>query len=166
VRFVGSTIVPIEGVDFDPYLHMLLTSTDAGRIGQRVAVLTDTDPGKRVDPIRKLRALIASLGAADIAQVFAAPSTLEPELYEAQNEAFWPAWAEQRPRGALTVRAKVEATDDRLRRAAILISSMKTTRLRKGDFAQDLLDHAAAREQPLRVPDYIREALTWLVRPQ
>lgn len=87
-RFVGSTIVAIDGVDFEPYLRMLLTMTPSGRIANRVAVLTDTDPGKRRDPVAALRRLIRSLGATDAAAVFASPSTLEPELLEAGNAAF------------------------------------------------------------------------------
>jgi putative ATP-dependent endonuclease of the OLD family len=43
-RFVGTVLVPIDGVDFAPYLRLLLTATaDGRRIGQRVAVITDMD---------------------------------------------------------------------------------------------------------------------------
>jgi putative ATP-dependent endonuclease of OLD family len=162
--FVGSTIVAIDGVDFGPYLRMLLTMTPSGRIANRVAVLTDTDPGKRHDPVGALRRLIHSLGATDTAAVFASPSTLEPELLEASNAAFWPAWSAQRPTAGPRLKARVEAADAG-ERARILISAMKKTRLRKGDFAQDFLDHTSAGGHRLHVPAYIREALTWLVAP-
>jgi len=163
-RFVGSTIVAIDGVDFAPYLRILLTQTTSGRIAQRVAVITDTDPGKRNDPIGKLRQQIIQLDATDVAEVFAAPSTLEPELLEAGNaEAFWPAWAIQRPTGAAKVRALVDAARAADHRARIVISAMKKTRLRKGDFAQDFLDQVAAGDHDLHSPPYISSALTWLV---
>src|SRR5262249_24111146 len=37
-RFVGTVLLPIDGVDFTPYLRVLLTTTDGRRIGQRIAV--------------------------------------------------------------------------------------------------------------------------------
>ena len=164
IRFVGSTIVAIDGVDFAPYLRMLLTQTPSGRIAQRVAVITDTDPGKRTDPIGKLRQQIIRLKATDVAEVFAAPSTLEPELLEAGNaDAFWPAWAMQRPTGGQKVRTLVDAVPTADQRARIVISAMKKTKLRKGDFAQDFLDQVVAGRHDLQVPPYICNALTWLV---
>jgi putative ATP-dependent endonuclease of OLD family len=48
-------------------------------------------------------------------------------------------------------------------RARIVISAMKKTKLRKGDFAQDFLDEIVAGEHDLHVPPYISSALTWLV---
>lgn len=163
-RFVGSTIVAIDGVDFAPYLRILLTEATSGRIAQRVAVITDTDPGKRNDPIGKLRQQIIQLNAAEVAEVFAAPSTLEPELLEAGNaEAFWPAWAIQRPKGAAKVKARVAAAAEADDRARIVISAMKKSRLRKGDFAQDFLGQVAECGHDLRCPPYISSALTWLV---
>ncbi|MEV0569156.1 AAA family ATPase [Dactylosporangium sp. NPDC050588] len=164
-RFVGSTIVAIDGVDFGPYLRMLLTRTPSGRIGNRVAVLTDTDPGKRHDPIGALERLIDGLVATDAAAVFASPSTLEPELLEAGNAAFWPAWYVQRPTAGLKLKARVETAADADERARILIAAMKKSRLRKGDFAQDFLDHTTAGGHTLQVPTYVRNALAWLIAP-
>ncbi|WP_146231163.1 ATP-dependent nuclease [Micromonospora sicca] len=164
-RFIGSTIVAIDGVDFGPYLRMLLTMTPSGRIANRVAVLTDTDPGKRHDPVGALRRLIHTLGATDAAAVFASPSTLEPELLDAGNTAFWPAWSAQRPTAGPRLKTRVDAAADADERARILISAMKKTRLRKGDFAQNFLDHTTTDGHALQVPAYIREALTWLVAP-
>lgn len=164
IRFVGSTTVAIDGVDLVPYLRMLLTTAPSGRIAERVAVITDTDPGKRHDPVGKLRRLIIDLGATDVAEVFAAPSTLEPELLEAGNAAaFWPAWEVQRPSGGPKVKALVDGAPTADQRARIVISAMKKTKLRKGDFAQDLLDQALLVGHELRVPRYIKDALTWLV---
>ncbi|MEU4161723.1 AAA family ATPase [Actinoplanes sp. NPDC026670] len=164
-RFVGSTIVAIDGVDFGPYLRLLLTDTDAGRIGQRVAVLTDTDPGKRKDPIAALNRLLTNLNAAAVARVFAAPSTLEPELLEAGNDAFWPAWQVQRPQAGSKLRKRIDAAATADERARIIVAAMKKTRLRKGDFAQDFLDQSTISGRPLRVPPYIADAITWLVAP-
>jgi putative ATP-dependent endonuclease of OLD family len=161
-RFISSTIVPIDGVDFDPYLRVLLTAGAGGRIAERVAVITDTDPGKRSDPVRALNKLIGECGAEEVAQVFAAPSTLEPELLTAGNDtAFWEAWGVQRPRARHKVKEKVDAAAGADAKARIIVRAMKKTKLRKGDFAQDFLDKATA--EGLRVPPYLAEAVTWIV---
>jgi putative ATP-dependent endonuclease of the OLD family len=162
-RFVGSTIVAIDGVDFEPYLRLLLTDTPAGRISQRVAVLTDTDPGKRHDPIGALNRRLADLKATGVARVFAAPSTLEPELLEAGNGAFWPAWNVQRKKAGPKLNARITQASGADERARMIIAAMKKTRLRKGDFAQDFLDQATIGNHPLQVPPYIADAVTWLV---
>jgi putative ATP-dependent endonuclease of the OLD family len=90
-RFVGTVLVPIDGVDFVPYLQVLLNADDGRRIGQRVAVITDTDaqnPQRTGEArIAGLTALIAELGASRQAGVFAAPTTLEPELLAVGNDA-------------------------------------------------------------------------------
>lgn len=47
-RLRAATILPIEGVDFEPYVRLLLASTSAAkaRIADKVVVLTDEDPTK------------------------------------------------------------------------------------------------------------------------
>lgn len=160
-RFVGSTIVPIDGVDFDPYLRILLTAGPGGRIAERVAVITDTDPGKRSDPIRKLNQLIAKCDASHMATVWAAPSTLEPELLAAGNDtAFWAAWGQQRPKGQVKVKDKIDVAADADEKARIIVSAMKKTRLRKGDFAQDFLENLPGGTP--QVPEYLALAIRWI----
>ena len=47
-RFVATTLVPIEGVDFEPYIRLLLTPAKHGEtIAERVVVMTDDDPVER-----------------------------------------------------------------------------------------------------------------------
>ena len=101
-RFVGTVLVPIDGVDFAPYLRVLLTAADGQRIGQRIAVITDADtqnPHRTGEGrITGLTKLITDLGASEHAAVFAGPTTLEPELLAAGNDdAVWAAWAGSSP---------------------------------------------------------------------
>lgn len=44
LRFKGTVIVPIEGVDFRPYIEVLLRSHGDARIADRLIVITDADP--------------------------------------------------------------------------------------------------------------------------
>jgi putative ATP-dependent endonuclease of OLD family len=57
----------------------------------------------------------------------------------------------------------VDAAPTADQRARIVISAMKKTKLRRGDFAQDFLDQVGAGDPDLHVPPYISSALTWLV---
>ena len=166
-RFVGTVLVPIDGVDFAPYLRLLLTASDGQRIGQRIAVdhrrghperSTAPDEGR----ITELTQLITDLGASGHAAVFAGPTTLEPELLAAGNDdAVWAAWAVQQPRAWETVKAAVHAAASG-DRTAVFALKLKDADLRKGDFAQDFLDAVETSGAPLRVPGYLENALRWL----
>ena len=84
--------------------------------------------------------------------MFAAPTTLEPELLAAGNDdAVWAAWAGQQPRAWETVKAAVDAAAP-AGRAAVFALKLKDADLRKGDFAQDFLDAAETSGAPLRRP--------------
>jgi putative ATP-dependent endonuclease of the OLD family len=165
-RFVGTVLVPIDGVDFAPYLRLLLTATDGRRIGQRVAVITDMDlqnpHHSGVGRIVELVKLINALGAGEYATVFAATTTLEPELLVAGNDtAVWAAWAAQQPQAWKTVKTAVDAAGPD-GRAAAFATKLKDANLRKGDFAQEFLDAVETTGAALRVPEYLDKALRWL----
>ena len=165
-RFVGTVLVPIDGVDFAPYLRVLLTASGGQRIGQRIAVVTDADAQNPHRPgasrITELTQLIEGLGASGHAAVFAGPTTLEPELLAAGNDdAVWAAWAVQQPRAWTTVKAAVDAAAPG-DRTAVFALGLKDADLRKGDFAQDFLDAVETSGAPLRVPGYLQDALRWL----
>jgi putative ATP-dependent endonuclease of the OLD family len=165
-RFVGTVLVPIDGVDFAPYLRVLLTTSDGRRIGQRIAVITDSDTQNPrhsgAERIAALTRMIADLGASEHAAVFAGPTTLEPELLIAGNDdAVWKAWAAQQPRAWQTVKAAVDAADLTGRATAFAIK-LKDADLRKGDFALDFLYAVETTGTSLRIPSYLENALRWL----
>jgi len=169
-RFTGTVLVPIDGVDFAPYLRVLLTADGGRRIGQRIAVITDADAQnpQRTGAARiaELTALITELGASGQAALFTAPTTLEPELLAAGNDlAIWRAWAAQQPVAWQGVKAAVEASGPGSR-AAVFAARLRDARLRKGDFAQDFLDAAEdPGAPPLQVPQYLEDALRWVTAP-
>jgi putative ATP-dependent endonuclease of OLD family len=99
-RFHGATMILVDGVGFDSYLKVLLTAVGEVRIGQRIAVITDTDqPTGDDEPARvtEARVLATQLGAdTEVIDWFLAPHTLEPTLMCPENEellhkAFWSA---------------------------------------------------------------------------
>lgn len=67
----------------NPYVRVLLTAHNGGRVAERVAVITDEDPTVPGDRQQHLEQLAAALGAADRFKVFLGCPTLEPELMRA-----------------------------------------------------------------------------------
>ncbi|SPT51289.1 recombination protein F [Actinomadura madurae] len=163
-RFTGAALIPIDGVDFEPYLRLLLTVGPGGtRIAQRVAVITDGDFGKCARP-KDLTDLIASLGAGSDARVFANHTSLEPELLltSSKNEdLIRQAWREMRPRAWQEDWQKIDGADAE-QRAQTFKEQGDAARIRKGDFAQELLAVAVDAKQPLDVPGYLADALRWI----
>ncbi|MEV0726561.1 AAA family ATPase [Micromonospora purpureochromogenes] len=165
-RFLGTVLVPIDGVDFEPYVRVLLTSAGGARISHRVAIITDGDQQNRkktgAERIANLNSVIGGLGAEGHARVFASATTLEPELLAAGNEAaIWAAWRKQQPRAWKTAEEEVEAEAAGLARSTKFASRMSEAELRKGDFAQDFLEAAGDAWQ---VPGYMADALRWLTQ--
>ncbi|SCF28626.1 putative ATP-dependent endonuclease of the OLD family [Micromonospora purpureochromogenes] len=89
-RFHGSTMILVDGVGFGSYLKVLLTTVNGVRIGQRIAVITDTDTktkGEEPSRVEEARMLATQLGAGtDVIDWFLAPHTLEPTLMRPENE--------------------------------------------------------------------------------
>jgi putative ATP-dependent endonuclease of OLD family len=175
-RFHGTALIPIGGVDFGPYLRVLLSADpESGhRIARRVAVVTDGDSGSGGEKsaatrVRELEALIASNSAQTLARVFRNEFTLEPEILRAggpNRDLLKTAWKEQRPRAWADDWAAVgDGSPDAQARALNDLLANKKDEIRKGDLAQALLAEAAARPDdapPLAVPAYFRDALLWI----
>ncbi|MET8550397.1 ATP-dependent nuclease [Micromonospora zamorensis] len=173
-RFLGTVLVPIDGVDFDPYVSVLLTEVNGARAAQRVAVITDGDQQNAVQKaddepafdrtgaprIAALTTLISGLGATGHANVFHSTTTLEPELLGAGNtDAIWVAWSKQQPRAWTTIKTAIDAITAIEDRKKAFAKSMSDKELRKGDFAQDFLEAAGP---AWNVPGYMQDALRWV----
>ncbi|QLQ97074.1 ATP-dependent nuclease [Providencia alcalifaciens] len=158
LRFKGTVIVPIEGVDFRPYVEVLLRPYGDARIADRLIVITDADPmvlgNRKVD----LENLAATHGAPNALVVLTNQNTLEHEIFCAGNEAFLKRvflrlhrnsrrdWEEQ-----------IENIPEQDRPNAFLklIEAKKT---RKGDLAQAMASRIEAGE-PFVVPPYLIDAI-------
>ena len=75
-----SPLCPIGGVDFEPYIRLLLSPFGGRTVAERVVVITDTDPKAPGDRPAALRDLAAELGASERLAVTAAPISLEADL--------------------------------------------------------------------------------------
>jgi putative ATP-dependent endonuclease of OLD family len=163
-KFRTAVFVPIDGVDFTPYLKVLLSPYNNVRIADRLVVVTDGDqqtakskyslsPGLR----RKwaLMKLAIKLRASEALHVQINTFSLETELVKAGNEDILrEVYLYFHPRS----RAKWEealAKDGRDQAKAIQSLFDDTP---KGDFAQ-LLSEKILESETFRVPEYLRRAI-------
>jgi putative ATP-dependent endonuclease of OLD family len=172
------TVLAVDGVDFSPYLDLLLKG-DSPRVDQ-IIILTDgdtdssgSDPG--ADRAKKIREDYDSYVKSDVLSVECGPTTLEAELFAYQeNEVLMKeAFIQQHPRSesswdALSNEALGKDSSER----ALLFSEAIHGRgankldLGKGDFSQDLAALIDLREdKKFIVPKYISNALTNMIEP-
>ena len=158
LRFKGTAIISIEGVDFKPYVEVLLSPHNEARIADRVVVITDADPSVMGDRKKSLEELATELGAKDALHVYVNQNTLEHELFSAGNEALLKlAFLEIHPRSVADWKSLIEdvAAGERPNAFLKLIKSKDT---RKGDLAQEI----AARIEDgdaFQVPQYLDKAI-------
>lgn len=165
--FRSSVFVPIEGVDFTPYVRLLLTACSNMRIADRVVVVTDGDSSHEAEPdspgrSRKteLDAIAEELHSSDIFDAFINTYPLETELVRAgNNKLLKEAYLKLHKRSEKKWDTAVAKCGDE--QAAAIRDVFKSTR--KGDFAQvlaEMIRGAAA----FQTPDYLVKAIEALVK--
>ncbi len=158
LRFKGAVIVPIEGVDFRPYVEVLLRPHGDARIADRLIVITDADPtvlgNRKVD----LEKLAVTHGAPQALTVLTNQHTLEHEIFSAGNEAFLKSAFLRLHRNSR------HDWEDQIERVAVqdrpdaFLKLIDTKKTRKGDLAQAMASRIAAGE-PFVVPPYLADAI-------
>jgi putative ATP-dependent endonuclease of OLD family len=171
--FRSAVFVPIDGVDFEPYVRLLLTPYANIRIADRLVIITDGDGGAlAVDQAlpgqqrkEKLDAIANELAASDFFQVVTNTYSLESELVQAGNGSLL-------KKAYLAVHPRSEAKWDTAagktgaEQAVAIQELFESTR--KGDFAHILADliekDEATSGQAFVVPPYLKDALEALVK--
>ena len=165
--FRSAVFVPIDGVDFEPYLKLLLTPYGDIRIADRLVIVTDGDQrGVAEDTIaagteRKmsLEKVAKSLSASALLTVVVNTYSLEAELVRAGNaELLKSVYLKFHPRSGNKWDEAVAQTDSN--QAAAIQSLFEVTR--KGDFAQ-LLAEEINDDKPFIVPAYLQCGIRALV---
>lgn len=167
--FRSAVFVPIEGVDFMPYVQLLLTHHKGARIADRVVAITDGDgwdlksgqlsPG--VSRKAEIFAFAAGQGASDLLDVSVNDFSLESELALAGNEELLKAaYLKAHPRSESNWTSAL-ANADREAKARAIQGLFDNTP--KGDFAQTLAE-GLREAKDFKVPDYLRVAIEALVR--
>ncbi len=143
-QFRAVSVVPVDGVDFLPYLRVLLPSDELGLV-DRVVVVTDGDSGAGDARKKHMTTTFRSHVEAGRLSVHVGATTLEAELFASvHNEAILrKAFEEQHPR-SLTKWDEISPSDTATAEERALAFSealkSKTLDLGKGDFAQVLAE--------------------------
>ena len=165
--FRSAVFVAIDGVDFEPYLRLLLTPHNEIRLADRVVVVTDGDRTKDTgsDPTlgerRKARydILAAGLTASSSLEVCTNTYSLETELVNAGNEALLKSvYLKHHPKSEPKWEAAVSASGDE--KAASIQALFEDTP--KGDFAQQLAE-LINNTTEFNVPAYLKTAIEAIV---
>jgi putative ATP-dependent endonuclease of OLD family len=166
--FRSAVFVPIEGVDFACYLHLLLTPYNDIRIADRVVIITDGDRTNQASGIAtpgELRKaaydkIAERLSATNVFDAVTNTYSLEAELVNAGNAALMKqVFLRFHPNSEAKWDAALALSEDE--KAEAIRELFNSTP--KGDFAQ-LLAEAIRDAETFKVPQYIRTAIDDLVQ--
>ena len=176
-QFRSASIVAVDGVDFSPYLKLLLNG-DTHRV-DRLALVTDADGDAGQERQNAYHADFASSVALQQLQVFVGIRTLEADLFaEIGNEALLreaflklhkksaKAWdAVAAAAAGLSVEKRAELFGNAIKTSSKARDSL-VLNIGKGDFAQIVAEGAIALDQSgksrLKVPVYIEKAIRFV----
>lgn len=167
--FRSAVFVPIDGVDFEPYIKLLLTSCSGSRIADRVVVITDGDgwnlkAGEQSAGARRkssLDAFAAKEGASAMLDVSVNEYSLESELVLAGNETLLKDVYLKfhcRSEDKWTVAMAASTKESKANEIQKLFGDTP-----KGDFAQ-ILAEEIGKSTDFKVPQYLRAAIKALVQ--
>ncbi len=167
LRIFRSTVfVPIDGVDFSPYVSLLLSKHKGTCIADHVVIITDGDRQKTQDEaapgeMRKtaLETIARDLGSSSSISVITNTYSLETELVQAGNaELLRDAYLTLHPRSSEKWDSACSKTGDE---QAVAIQDLFGT-TRKGDYAQVLAEMIESGAD-IVVPEYLETAINCLV---
>ncbi len=158
-RFKGSSFVAIDGVDFKPYVTLLLSKYEGNCIIDKLVIVTDADPHLAGNRKEDLETLATTLTSGDKLSVYTNTNTLEHELYLAGNAvilkaAFLKLHNRSETKWNTDIDTKPEAE-----RAEAFVKLLKDMEVRKGDYAHSLIEEIES-GTAFNTPDYLNNAIT------
>jgi putative ATP-dependent endonuclease of OLD family len=157
-RFKSATIVAIDGVDFEPYVRLLMTSYAAEpessslRIADKVVVVTDRDPEAPGDREVSLSTVCAAIGAGQDVVIRSNANSFEKALFCPENEPILKAaFLDIHPKSNRRWEGSIESKEKAARAESFWkMFASKTNPIRKGDYAQALASMLSPRleDQP------------------
>ncbi|WP_367872966.1 ATP-dependent endonuclease [Luteolibacter sp. Populi] len=158
LRFKGTLIIPIEGVDFRPYVEILTRPYRDARIAQKLIVVTDADPSVRGNRKGNLERLAQRHGANGVVTVLVNTRTLEFDLFPENEALLKRAFLSLHRNSSRFWADEIEALPE-AERPAKFLDLLTQKRTRKGDLAQQICSLIQDGE-PFVVPAYLRDAIT------
>lgn len=163
-RFQSTALVSIEGVDFGPYVEILLRSFAEASVADRLIVVTDGDPNAPGDRKERLENLARSIDAFEKLSVHVNEKTLEHDLMAAGNEKLLKlSFMSLHRNSSQDWTDRIEGVPEADRPDAF-VALLEDKRTRKGDLAQEIAARIA-KGVPVSVPEYLREAINAVVVP-
>lgn len=163
-RFRGSTLVAIDGVDFAPYVRILLSRHEGVCIAEQVVVVTDEDPDAPGDRAAALTELARSLDSESLFSVVIAPNTLEAALYkEGNGKALLGAFLAQRPKSSHAWDDYVENVHPANRPLGV-VKLIRDKRVLKGDLAQSVAAFIDDPKNSFVTPPYLEVAIKMIAK--
>lgn len=161
-RFKGAALVSVEGVDFLPYVKLLLKKVNDKSIFDCLVIVTDKDPSLKTDRAENIERLAIQLDNRDGVRVFTNRVTLEHELFIKENEeSLKTIYLSIRPNSGEKWDDYIKASSQ-LERADQFIELLSSSRVRKGEFAQKLAG-LIENGGDFTVPRYIEDAIRAVV---
>lgn len=168
-KFSGVTVIAVGGVDFEPYLRLLMTRFDGVSILDKLTIVTDRDPNPvdwtvPVDRKANLDAVAAEIGSADRVTVFTSTYTLEADLmaHPLNRPLLKLIYLEQHPQSV----AKWELIEAAVEPEKELHTKLSLDKklLSKGEFAQSLAGHLQTVEE-FHCPQYLHDSVMNTIEP-
>ena len=163
-RFKSTLTTAIEGVDFEPYIRILLQPFEGCKIADRVVVITDGDPSVQGNRKARLEEIARTLGASNALVVKANTSTLEQELFAAGNESLLKTCYLNLHKNSETKWITEITNLPDADRPTAFLKLLSDSRTRKGDLAQEV-SSAIEEGKNFSVPKYLEEAIEEAARP-
>ena len=158
-RFKGSSFVAIDGVDFKPYVTLLLKKYGENCMIDKLVIVTDADPQLAGNRKEDLEALATTLTSRDKLFVYTNTNTLEHELYLAGNAAILKtAFLKLHNRSETRWNTDID-TKPVAERADAFVKLLKDMEVRKGDYAHSLIEEIE-NGMAFITPDYLNSAIS------
>ncbi len=157
-RFKGSSFVAIDGVDFKPYVTLLLSKYEGNCIIDKLVIVTDADPHLVGNRKEDLETLATTLTSRDKLSVYTNTNTLEHELYLAGNAVILKAaFLKLHNRSETRWNTDID-TKPEVERADAFVKLLKDMEVRKGDYAHSLIEEIES-GKTFNTPDYLANAI-------
>ena len=154
-RFLGTTFLSIDGVDFEPYLKLLKTVHNKVSIAEDIVVLTDDDI--RFGATKEVPSRIATAkGYVGNDKVKVSKHTFEADIFRAGNETFLKdVYLKLHPNSSTKWETEIESKSDINEKSSSFVDLIEK---RKGDLAQ-LISEKIVENDTFIVPEQIKEMI-------